>query len=372
MEPFNGDFIQRHARAAALYNDIHLVHVAGDASGKTLRTSEVLTKMPGLTEQIIYYKRSSSVWGKLVAHYRWQILFRQAVKKYISENGKPGIVHVHIPMKAGLVGMWMKKKYGVQYVLTEHWGIYNDVEVQNYAGKSNTFKRFTKKIFKGAATFISVSRYLAKGVNRLVMKKDYVVIPNATDTSLFFYEDKPLSIFRFIHVSNMVPLKNAEGILRAFKLFLRQQSNVQLIMLGDTDPAIRQYAEGLGLGANSVSFAGEVPYEQVAKAMQQANCFILFSNIENSPCVIGEALCCGLPVITTTVGGIPELVNERNSFLIPPKDEDALTDAMQQMLEKHTSFNCKEIAEDAQCKFSYLVIGKKIDEVYTAIAAGKN
>lgn len=371
MEPFNGDFIQRHARAAALYNDIHVIHVAGDASGKTTGAEHIINKSKGLTEHIVYYNRSSSFLGRIKSHYLWLALSRQAIRRYVVEHGKPDLVHIHVPVKAGISGLWIKRMYKIPYAVTEHWGIYNDVEIQNYKSKSATFKRFTKKIFEKAAIFISVSRYLAEGVNRLVMKKDYIIIPNVTDTALFYYEVKPFSTFRFIHVSNMVPLKNAEGILRAFKSLLQQQSNVQLLMLGDTDLAIRQYAEGLGLGDVSVSFAGEVPYEQVAKAMQQANCFILFSNIENSPCVIGEALCCGLPVITTSVGGIPELVNESNSLLVEPKDEGALARAMQQMMEKYAAFTCKKIAEDAQGKFSYPVIGKKFDEVYTAIAAGK-
>jgi glycosyltransferase involved in cell wall biosynthesis len=369
--PFHGDFIQRHAIAAALYNDICVIHVTGDSSGATVATEHVINNSIGLTEHIIYYKKATSFLGKIISHYRWLTLCRQAVKKYIAKNGKPDVVHVHVPLKAGIAALWIKRKYYIPYAITEHWGIYNDIEVQNYKSKSLAFKKYSKRIVEQACKFVSVSCYLADGVNRLVTKKEYEVIPNVVDTDLFYYTDKKNSSFSFIHVSNMVPLKNAEGILKAFTLLLQQKNDALLIMVGDTDPAIRNIATGLGLTETNLSFRGEVSYQQVAIAMQQSDCLILFSNIENSPCVIGEALCCGLPVIATAVGGIPELVNESNSLLVVPKNETSLAAAMQQMMDKYAEYDRKKIAEDAKSKFSYPVTGKKLDEIYTAIISEK-
>ncbi|NOT52471.1 MAG: glycosyltransferase [Chitinophagaceae bacterium] len=368
-EPFNGDFIQRHAQAAALYNDIHVIHVTADSSGVIKETIAEIKKEEGLVEHIVYYKKSMTAWGRFIGHYKLLFLYKDAIRKYIGENGKPDLVHVHVPVKAGLLGLWMKKKYNIPYLVTEHWGIYNNVADLNYSGRTNWFKQYTKKIFGHAARFISVSRFLAEGVNRLVIKKDYEVIPNVVNTDLFFYKERPAqALFRFIHVSNMVPLKNAEGIVRAFKLLQEKNNNAELVMVGDTNDFIRQYAAEEGLPAGKVLFKGETPYKEVAGEMQQANCFILFSNIENSPCVIGEALCCGLPVIATNVGGVPELVNESNSILIEAKDENALVNAMQQVMNDYMKYDRKEIAENARTTFSYSVIGKKFDGIYSGLS----
>ena len=366
-EPFNGDFIQRHARAAAMYNDIYVIHVVGDTNGKIEKTEKEINKVQGVTEHIIYYKRSSSFWGKMKSHYRWLALCRQAIRRYVVENGKPDLVHVQVPVKSGIAALWFKNKYKVSYLVTEHWGIYNDVEIHNYKSKSASFKRYTKKIFDKAIRFISVSSYLAEGVNRLVVKKEYDVIPNVVDTGIFYYKEKQASTFRFIHVSNMVPLKNAEGILGGFRLLLQRNNNARLVMAGDTEIAIRHFAKKLGIPEANISFRGEIPYQQVAVEMQQSDCLILFSNIENSPCVIGEALCCGLPVITTHVGGIPELVNENNSLLVGPTNEKVLAGAMLQMINNYAAYNRKKIAEDAISKFSYPVIGKKLDDIYSEV-----
>lgn len=371
LEPFNGDFIQRQAHAAALLNDIFVIHLAGDDTGVVKETGEVVMNAPGITEKIIYYKKHASFPAKLLSHYKWLHLSKKAIRKYIIENGKPDVIHVNIPVKAGYLGLWAQKKYGVPYVVTEHWGIYNEVEVHNYESKNSLFKQLTKKVYDGAAVFISVSRYLAEGVNRLVLQKDYTVVPNVVDTNIFYYQEKQSVTFRFLHVSNMVALKNTEGILRAFKAFAQQHSNVELVMVGDTGSEIRNYADSLNFPKATVSFRGEVPYQQVATEMQLADCFILFSNIENSPCVIGEALCCGLPVIATNVGGIPELVDETNSILVEAGNENTLATAMQEVMKNYFTYNRKKIAEKAQQFFSYPVISKQLDEIYATVLSTK-
>lgn len=371
LEPFNGDFIQRQAHAAAIDNDIYVIYLAGDSSGIVKETEEKILSGTGITEKIIYYSKKSSFPGKLFSHYKWLHLSRRAIRKYVIENGRPDIIHINIPVKAGLFGLWAKKRYRVPYVVTEHWGIYNDIEVQNYETKNTLFKQLTQKVFAGAAAFISVSRYLAEGVNRLVLQKKYTVIPNVVDTSLFYYKDKQPSVFRFLHVSNMVPLKNTEGILRAFRKFIEDQPGAELVLVGDTEPGVRSYAASLNFPMGTISFRGEIPYPQVAVEMQAADCFILFSNIENSPCVIGESLCCGLPVIASNTGGIPELVDGTNSILVQTGNESMLVTAMKQVAGNYSAYNRKKIAEKAGGFFSYKTVSKQLDNIYTAVLTEK-
>ena len=368
LDPFDGDFIQRHARAAALYNDIHLIHVVGDGKGIIQgNVHEDLHPSQNLVEEVIYFRKSNTITGRMLAHYRWARLFKKAVKKYIITHGRPDIVHVHVGMKTGMIALWIKNRYKIPFVVTEHWGIYNDVVDDSYSSKPAWFKKYTQRIFKEAIKFISVSKYLAIGINRLVGVKPYEVIPNAVDTNLFFYNTTSKGIFRFIHVSNMVQLKNVAGILRAIKILSESKTEFEVIMVGDAGTAIRKYAEELGVLERFVSFRGEVSYAQVAKEMQQSNAMILFSNMENSPCVIGEALCCGLPVIATNVGGIPELLDEENGVQVEAKNDLGLANAMEQMIISYASFKRVRIAENAKSRYSYPTIGKEIDQVYNSV-----
>ncbi len=368
-DPFNGDFIQRHARAAALFNDIYVIYVAADVQGKPGGSRSEIISQGGLTEHILYFKKSTSIADRLLAHIRWSALFKKAIRAYIRKNGIPDLVHVQVPMRAGLQAMWMKRKYKVPYLVTEHWGIYNEVEVLNYQGRSAVFRKFTKEIFRGAISFISVSHYLAEGVNRLVLKRDYQVIPNVVDTLLFYFKPRPSQPFRFIHVSNMVPLKNTEGILRAFKQALEEMNTAELVLVGNPDDSLARYATSIGLPADRVFFRGELSYPQVAAEMQAAASLVLFSNIENSPCVIGEALCCGLPVIATRAGGIPELLNNENGVLVTPGSVDELITAMRQLMLNYAQYDREKIAATACGKFGYEVVGMKMDEIYSRVLA---
>lgn len=361
---FDGDFIQRHAKAAAIHNDVHVIFVTDFEMEKDVE--EVWNHQNGLTEQIIYFKRKTGFLKRSRKQLEWKNLYQKAVENYLKKNGKPDCVHVHVPWKAGLIALWIKRKYKLPYIVTEHWGIYNDVLEENFSSKPAFFKNLLKRIYQNTKAFISVSKFLAKGVESLVGKKADVIIPNVVDTNLFFYKAEKYPRFTFIHVSNMVPLKNVKGILDAFQNFLTEtNSDVQLILIGNKDNEFVEYAEQSGLLNRSVFFKGEILYQQVAEEMQHSHCFILNSIMENSPCVIGEALCCGLPVIATNVGGIPELVNETNSKLIPSQNEKALTEAMKQVWTNYSAFNQKQIAQEAEKKFNYKTIAEKFDELYT-------
>lgn len=368
-DPFNGDFIQRHARAAALFCDIHVIHLA-PVNEKSPKGYDMEWRLEeGLTEQLVYYYKPDSFAGKLLSHYRWFRLYKSILREYIRQEGRPDLVHVHIPMKAGIAALWLERKSGIPFLVTEHWGIYNEVAEDRYKLRSPLFRYFTRKIFKRAAAFLSVSRFLATGVNEQVVSKNFEIIPNAADTKLFFYRAPAGRPFRFIHVSNMVPLKNAEGILRVFASLQKEFPEISLRMVGDREPAIRKLAAGLGLFPGVVQFTGEIAYEEVAKEMQDADCLVLFSHIENSPCVIGEALCCGLPVIASRVGGIPELVNEKNGILVPAADETALLQAMKQIRLSIQQYNRPAIARDAAAFFSYETTGRQFLELYNRLLA---
>ena len=62
----------------------------------------------------------------------------------------------------------------------------------------------------------------------------------------------------------------------------------------------------MNISEKSIQIESKKTHDEIAIAMQQADCFVLFSNIENLPLVIIESMACGLPIITTDVGGISE------------------------------------------------------------------
>jgi len=120
---FDGDFIQRHARAAAIFHTIHVIFVTETEMEQPIE--QEWHQATNITEQIIYFKKKKGPFARLYRQLRWKKLFQKAVEEYISKNGKPDGTHVHIPWKSGLIALWLKKKYHTPFLVSEHWGMYD-------------------------------------------------------------------------------------------------------------------------------------------------------------------------------------------------------------------------------------------------------
>lgn len=362
-DPFDGDFIQRHARAAALNNDVHVVFVK-EAEGEGGDEEEWNTSCT-LTEQLIYFKKRRGFIGKLQKQYTERTLFLKAVEAYIAKNGRPHLVHVHVPWKAGLIAIVLKKKYGLNYIVTEHWDVYNTVLPVNFGTLPYYVQKSIKAVFKKADLLVTPSKFLGEVINRCVAPVRYTVIPNVVDTSVFYPQEEKHPTFTFIHVSNMVAKKNTGGLIRAFQKLVRERGHtaVQLVLVGNKTDEYKDLARSLGIESYT-HFKGELPYPEVAGQMRSSHCLVLNSFMENSPCVIGEALCCGLPLVTTNVGGIAELVDDSNGLFVQEGDDSGLADALEVLYLQYSRYHPEQIAESAQKKFGYPNISALHDAVY--------
>lgn len=366
-DPFDGDFIQRHARAAALLHDIHVIRVIGDPDLPPGKNDVQISQQTGLTEQLIYIGKTNSLAGRSFFFLRWNQQFRKAVQDYINVFGKPDWVHVHVPYPAGRIALWVKQKYGVPFVVTEHWTIYQPGNAISYQQQPVRLRKLVYRVMKETSHFLPVSADLGQRVSQLVTPVSCAVIPNVVDTDLFYFQEKrynPDQVFLFIHVSGMSTQKNPEGLLRAFAAAYSEDSQIRLLMLGNRDDSLLRFAETFGLPAGTIRFGGEVSYPEVAREMQQADALVLFSNMENAPCVISEALCCGLPVIATETGGIPEMINDKNGLLVQPGNETDMKKALLNLKKNIYRYNRDLIASGAKELYSYEKVSAAFSTVY--------
>jgi glycosyltransferase involved in cell wall biosynthesis len=359
-DPFDGDFIQRQARAAALYHDIHVLFVADIEMGE--KEKEEVKREAGLVEQRVYFRRPEGFFGYLKKQWRWRKLFLRAAEKYIEKNGKPDWVHVHIPWKAGLIAQVLKMKHKIPYIVTEHWGRYDDRLPGNIRSRPPWEQKLVAKIFAGADAFLPVSDYLGKGVQRMVVEKEYTVVPNVVDTHLFFPAQEKGERFTFLHVSNMAPVKNVEGILKAFHeaVFEQGMKEARMLFIGNRNDEYPKMTKAMGLD-EYVTFRGEMAYEEVAEEMRRCHVLVMKSDSETFSCVTAEALCCGLPVIAPRTGALPELVNESNGILF---EKGKLLEAMISIKENYSRFDKKAIAQEAASRFQYNSVGEKLSSIY--------
>src|SRR5439155_21991812 len=183
------------------------------------------------------------------------------------KNGLPDMVHVHIPWKAGLMGLWMKRTYQTQFILSEHWGMYELGIRGNFFERSKLERHLIAGIYLQAGAFVSVSRFLSAGVETALGRKTDMIIPNVVDTSLFYPKAEKYSVFSFIHVSNLHPVKNAGGILEAYARHRETEhgKHSQLVFVGNRDETYVKQSVQMGLLNQSVFFRGEVSYTEVAR-----------------------------------------------------------------------------------------------------------
>ena len=134
-----------------------------------------------------------------------------------------------------------------------------------------------------------------------------------------------------VHVSNFRPVKRAEAVVRIFHR-IRERVPARLLLIGDGPelPLARRAARELGMSAD-VDALGE--QEQVVPILSVADLFLLPSSEESFGVAALEAMACGVPVVASRVGGLPEVIKDGVSgFLHDEQDLDAMADSGVQLL----------------------------------------
>jgi len=135
----------------------------------------------------------------------------------------------------------------------------------------------------------------------------------------------------FLYVGHLKPEKGLLELLEAFRL-CQPHAEMRLRLMGEGDTAANErlvraaYAEA---ALEGVSFLGVLSGEAKWREFGKADVFVLPSHSEDMPITILEAMACGLPVLSTLVGAIPEVIEQGvNGCLVPPRDPGALAEAM--------------------------------------------
>lgn len=133
---------------------------------------------------------------------------------------------------------------------------------------------------------------------------------------------------------NLEPVYSVETALLAFARVRERRPGAVLLVYGDGSERPRLERLVTEQAIDGVRFLGNVPSDEVVKALRVADVFVNPSTVDNTPNSLLEALLAGVPVVTTNVGGIPILVREGESaLLVPPRNPDAMAAALQRVLE---------------------------------------
>ena len=369
-DPFTGDFVQRHVHSVALYERSVVLFLIKDTAIKKTFV-DIRTSADGnLVEYIVYYPARGPL-ERGVSLLRYLSLGMKMVRRIIAEQGEPSLMHVHVIWKAGALALRCRRKFGWKYLVTEHWTGYTPDNPEGLHTKGPWIKRLYKNVYEHASLFLPVSQDLAARVQGWFPATPCKVVYNVADTALFH---PPAAVpapgpKKLLHVSTMNYQKNIDGILHVLSRLCAARPDIQITLIGPYTSGIEQDLIDKNILNKQVVLTGELPYKEVAVQMQQADGLFLFSRYENLPCVILEAHCCGLPVIATRVGGIPEVVDDSNGIIVTSSDEEGLLRAMMDLIDNGRTFDRRQIAHEAEQRFSYAVIGRQLSDIYRRLVA---
>ncbi len=245
----------------------------------------------------------------------------------------PDLVHaqtIALALDALLIKKLLKKRYLA-------WARGSDIYLP---------PRFYRRFYKFALREASVLVAQTEDEKELMQKIHYreiEVVPSGIDPERFndnsrkqirqqfgIRDDEKVLLF----AGTLRPVKGVSYLILAMKTVKKQAPGTRLLLVGrgEERQKLGQLAEQEGL-VDSVIFAGEVPNEQIPGYMAAADILVLPSLSEGFPMVLVEAMASGLPIVATSVTGVPEIiVDGENGLLAEPKNDTELAGKILELL----------------------------------------
>lgn len=194
-----------------------------------------------------------------------------------------------------------------------------------------SFIGMQKRVSRTLRRIITVSECARKDIARefRIPRERFCVVPNGINTRQFFpipgIKREPGRII--VTTSSDVPLKGLYYLLHAVAELARQRT-VRLMVVGSPkeNGGIARLIRRLGIG-HRISFIGRIGDDEFVRQYARASMAVVASVYEGFGLPAGEAMACGVPVISTTGGALPEVVGDAG-VLVPPRDPAALVRAM--------------------------------------------
>jgi len=258
---------------------------------------------------------------------------------------RPDVIHTHLSvLRYTLLPMFLcRTPRGVH-------------TIHNLAQKEvDLFGKFIHKFafICGNIVPVSISTEIADSFHRQYGKRIFSpVIINGIPTAKFSLnknkgmEKKGKRII--LHIGRFSAQKNHSLLIEAFSLALRRYPEMELWLVGDGPlrSRIEEIIKAKKIESKVVFWGVR---DDVSEILAEADIFILSSDWEGVPLTVLEAMASQKPVIATSVGGLPTIIeNEINGFLVPPADIYSLAKTLLRLLDDPTL--CKKIAIEAQKK----------------------
>ena len=180
------------------------------------------------------------------------------------------------------------------------------------------------------------------------------VVCNIIDLDRFVFRPRDTLQPKLLVMRNLEPMYNVEMALDVFQIIKQghPDARIDVVGSGSQTPRLKQWVQARGL--TDVYFHGGVPHSEIPGYLDRAEIFLNPTNVDNLPMSLIEAFASGVPVVTTNVGGIPDLLDDSGAALtVEAGDARAMAGAVERLL------NDSELAK------SMVLAGRRLTAKYT-------
>ena len=371
-DPISGVFIEEQALALSKQCDVAVLLPKMASWRNVLKTNapdkSFTQEQSGLPVYHEFARPLIPHGPESIDHQTFARATQKGFKRVVSEWGTPDIIHAHVVIPAGWSSLGVARQQGIPVVLTEHsspFSMHLGTELK---------RRLVRETLTGVNQVVAISPALAKqlldfepGLNIEVigesLRTDFFVPADGTAESV---DKADISGKSFFIAARLAEQKGLEHLVRAVHLLVNNGLNSFELVIGGDGPDRQKLDELVqNLGVSSYCrFLGALNREQVRERMQKCDVFVLSSLNETFGVVVGEAMACGKPVISTRCGGPEFFVNEQNGVLVDVADPAALAGAMEDFIEDRLSFDPQKTRESVVSRFSPEAFVRNITAVY--------
>ncbi len=344
-DPTAGTFVHEQATALIdLGHDVRVMSPKGIAPPLAKRWAR-LRDVPGVDRHDgvhVLYPRKVTLPGARLGSWNAESM-RLAIRgplRRVYERWPFDVIHAHMVVPDGWAAARVGADLGVPVLATAHRADVLDVPARGGAQRAQVAEAVAD-----IDQIVAVSKAMRAACEELATpRRPVAVVPNGADTRTFFPRDRAAArtrlnlpadepIITFVGV--LTPRKGIDTLVEAMGLLAKEPGGAPLLVIagiGELRDALTQRAAELGV-TDRIRFVGKVPHDEVAWWMAAGDVFCLPSLSEGLPTVVCEAMACARAVVATAVDGTPEIVDdEHTGLLVPPRDANALAEALRRLL----------------------------------------
>ncbi|HEV8700167.1 MAG TPA: glycosyltransferase family 4 protein [Candidatus Polarisedimenticolia bacterium] len=247
----------------------------------------------------------------------------------VQRRGAIDILIVHVYSGPSFVvedvASWLGRRFGLRIILLLHGGA-----MPEFMAK---FPDWTRRVLGRADAIVAPSPFLARSA--AAHGFECQVIPNLIDLNRYPHRRRGTLEPRLFWMRSFHPVYNPILAVRVLERLRATHPRATLVMGGPDkgmQSEVQALARRIGLG-DAVRFPGFLDMAGKAREGQAADVFINTSRVDNMPVCVVEAAAMGIPVVSTAVGGVTDLVQDgETALLVPDDDVEAMAGSIQRLL----------------------------------------